>query len=226
MDISVIKVGGSLVQQPKKLRLLCKKIGEVSKEHRLVVIGGGGEFADVVRQLDVRFGLSNFAAHRMAILGIDQYGLMLADLIPNAATVDNVNSASELLERRGLPVFLPSKLFLEEDPLENSWDVTSDSIALYIAGQLRACRLLLVKDVDGIYTADPKKYSEAKLIEELSINELSALKQRTSVDVFMSKLLKKTQIQCYVVNGLYPKRIQSALEGKWALYTKISGEPF
>ena len=56
---------------------------------------------------------------------------------------------------------------LSEDPLENSWDVTSDSIAVYIADRLQV-KVLLVTDVDGVYTNDPKSNPEAKLIKKLS----------------------------------------------------------
>ncbi len=52
--------------------------------------------------------------------------------------------------------------------LENSWEVTSDSIAVYIAGQLHLEKVILVTDVDGIYTCNPKKHPDAKLIDELS----------------------------------------------------------
>jgi aspartokinase-like uncharacterized kinase len=51
------------------------------------VVPGGGEFADVVRCLDERFSLTCGVSHRMAILGMDQYGLLLSDLMPNSVTV-------------------------------------------------------------------------------------------------------------------------------------------
>ena len=63
-------------------------------------------------------------------------------------------------------------MFLE-DPLEKSWDVTSDSIAAYIANLLQAQKLLLVTDVDGIFYEDPKKKLDTKLIEELSAQRVT-----------------------------------------------------
>lgn len=224
MELSVIKVGGSIAQQPTKLRILCKRINELSQKFSLVVIGGGGEFADTVRQFDKRFCLSDLAAHRMAILAMDQYSLLLTDLIPNAVATERLEQTKELLNGGKLPVFLPSKLMFCEDPLANSWDVTSDSIALYLARRLVACKVLLVTDVDGVFTADPKVYQDAKLIENLSAGELSAMKQLTSVDRFLPNLLSQTHIDCYVVNGLYPERVAAVLEGKKAVYTKLSGK--
>ncbi len=107
--------------------------------------------------------------------------------------------------------------------LENSWDVTSDSIAIYIAGKLQAEKVILVKDVDGVYSADPKKFSDAKLIEKISVRKLSEMDNGTSVDKFLPKLLMQLKIECFVVNGLYPERMQAILEGLPAIYTIIQG---
>jgi hypothetical protein len=222
MEAVMVKVGGSLASQPEKLRVLCTKLTELSQEHKLVVIPGGGEFADVIRKLDKRFNLSPSASHSMAILGMDQYGLLLSDLLPNSRTIHKLEQLQETSDSGKLPVLLPSTFLFADDPLENSWDVTSDSIAAYVAGQLHATRLLLVTDVDGIYTLDPKKDPEAKLIKKLSAHDLLRMKKRTSVDKFLPKLLLQLQIECFVVNGLYPERVEAILNGQDTTCTVIS----
>src|SRR5664279_4627195 len=121
MNATVVKVGGSLALYPEKLRALCTKLSEISKKQKIIVVPGGGEFADVVRCMDEMFSLSCGVSHRMAILGMDQYGLLLSDLIPNSATVSKLEEAKCFLDSDGLPIFLPSNLMLSEDPLENSW---------------------------------------------------------------------------------------------------------
>lgn len=223
MNAAVVKVGSSLATCPEKLRNLCLKISEISKEHKLIVVPGGGEFADVVRRLDKRFHLSCNTSHRMAILGMDQYGMLLSDLTPFSVTTDKLEEIKYLLDINKLPIFLPSNLLLQEDPLENSWAVTSDSIAVYLAGKLQVTKVLLVTDVDGIYSNDPKTASDAKLIKNLFASELLVMKKRTSVDEALPKLLLKTPIDCYVVNGLFPERIKLILEGQDAIYTLIKG---
>ncbi len=221
MNATVVKVGGSIASFPERLRSLCLKLSEISKKHRLIVIPGGGEFADVVRNLDKMFSLSCSATHKMAILSMDQYGLMLSDLTPNSVIVCKLQEIKSILDLGRLPVFLPSKLFFDEDPLENSWNVTSDSIAVYIAHRLNVSRVLLVTDVDGIYTDDPKTNPKAKLIKKMSTNELLDMNARTSVDFALPKLLFKTPIDCYVVNGLFPERVEAVLEGQEHIYTLI-----
>ena len=222
MDATIVKVGGSLALYPEKLRVLCAKLSEISKKHRLIVVPGGGEFADVVRGLDERFNLSCESSHRMAILGMDQYGFLLSELIHNSSIVNQLENLQKVLDSPKLPIFLPSNLLLSKDPLENSWDVTSDSIAVYIAGRLQVRQVLLVTDVDGVYTCDPKKHSDAKLIKKLSAEQLLAMNKRTSVDKFLPILLLKLPIDCFVVNGLFPERVEAVLDGQEAVCTLIN----
>ena len=112
MNATVLKVGGSLALYPEKLKALCTGLSLSSKKHRLIVVPGGGEFADVARSLDKRFSLSCNASHKMAILGMDQYGLLLSDLIPNSVAVSKLEEIEYFLEMGKLPVILPSNLML------------------------------------------------------------------------------------------------------------------
>ena len=218
---AVIKIGGSLAEDPAALRALCNRLGEIAKKYRIVVVPGGAKFADVVREFDRRYAVSPGISHRMAILGMDQFGLLLSQIIPNSCATYLLNDAKQLSEIRVVPIFLPSRLMFQEDPLESSWDVTSDSIAAYVASRLHADKVILATDEDGIFTNDPKKHSDAKLISELSASELLKAVQRTSVDRFLPKLLLNTQINCYVVNGAYPERIEAILAGQHTICTLV-----
>ncbi len=225
MGLAVVKVGGSLAMYPQSLRTLCTKLVSLSKAHVFVVVPGGGEFADTVRTLDKRFSLSGSASHRMAILAMDQYGLMLSDLHAEFVVVSELRDVETALGNRKIPVFLPSKLLFKVDPLENSWHVTSDSIALYIAAQLKAQKLLLVTDVDGVYTSDPHKDQEANLLRHINPAALSEVSMRTSVDAALPKLLLQYPLECYVVNGLFSERIEAVLKGQDTVCTFISDKP-
>ena len=218
---TVIKIGGSLAEDPERLRALCAKLSEFAKKYAIVVVPGGGRFADVVRDFDKRFTLSSEISHRMAVLGMNQFGLLLSQIIPNSCATYLLNDAKQLSEIGVVPVFLPSRLMFKEDPLENSWNVTSDSISVYVASRLHVAKVLLVTDVDGIFTEDPRKHADAKLIGRLSAVETLKLKQRTSVDRYLPKLLLESPIDCYVVNGKHPERIAAILAGQQATCTLI-----
>ncbi len=218
---AVIKIGGSLAEDPERLRVLCAKLSEFAKKYAIVVVPGGGRFADVVRDFDKRFTLSSVVSHRMAILGMDQFGLLLSQIIPNSCATYLLGDAKQLSEIRIVPIFLPSRLMFREDPLENSWDVTSDSIAAYVASRSHVAKVLLVTDVDGVFTKDPKRHADAVLIERLSAEGLLKLNQRTNVDRYLPKLLLESPIDCYVVNGKHPERIAAILAGQQATCTLI-----
>lgn len=216
----VIKLGGSLALHPQKLKTLCLKLSELSRQHRLVVVPGGGEFADTVRHVDKRFTLPPQTSHKMAILGMDQYGFLLSDLMPNSSIVHNFE-LQKIFDSGKLALFLPSNYFFVEDPLENSWSVTSDSIAAFIAGKLCSPKLVLVTDVDGIYTRDPKKHPDAKLIRRLFAGDLLKMDEQTNVDSFLPKLLLQMKFDCFVVNGLFPERIEAVLNDQETVCTFI-----
>jgi hypothetical protein len=183
-------------------------------------VPGGSKFADAVRDFDQTYGLSNTVAHKMAILAMDLFGLFLSDITPNSYvsySLGNVKNSP----KRTLPIFLPSRFIFRKDPLEHSWDVTSDSIAAYIAGVLHAKKLILATDVDGIFSENPKKSSDARLIAEVSAKQLLSWNKRTSVDKTLPKLLLKTKLNCCVVNGKHPERIRAVLENKKSIYTHI-----
>lgn len=219
---AIIKLGGSLAENPERLRTLCHKLSELAKKYAVIVVPGGGRFADDVREYDQRFNLSNEVSHRMAILGMDQFGLLLSDIMPNSRVFRQLEDAEELSEAEIVPIFLPSRWIFQEDPLDNSWAVTSDSITVYFAGQVNAGKVVLVTDVDGVFTSDPKMYSDAKLIPSLAAKKLLTLNQRTSVDRYLPNLLLETQIGCYVVNGNYPERVEAVLAGQHTTCTYIS----
>jgi len=219
--VEVIKVGGSLAEDSVNLITLCQELGALAKSHKMLIVPGGGKFADVVREFYHNFDLTDTVAHKMAILSMDQFGLFLSSITPNSQTSYVLEEARRLSSTGILPIILPSNLMLQKDPLNHSWDVTSDSIAAYIAGLLLAKKLILVTDVDGVFTEDPKKDPNARMIEKLSVNELLDWNKRTSVDKFLPRILLKTRLDCYVVNGKHPERIKAILKGEKTLYTQI-----
>ena len=218
---SVLKVGGSLAENPVSLTKLCQELSVLAKDHRIVIVPGGNEFADTVRKLDKTYGLSDVVAHKMAIVAMDQYGLFLSDVIPDSYVSYALEEISNPVKDK-VPIFLPSQLMFREDPLENSWDVTSDTIAAYIASKLHSKKLVLVTDVDGVFSQDPKQNVDTKLIEELSAKELLGWNRRTSVDKTLPKMILETKIDCYVVNGKYPERIGLILENKRTVCTHVT----
>src|SRR2546421_560011 len=116
---------------------------------RLVIVPGGGPFAEAVREMFKRAKIGEDAAHWMAVLGMDQYAHALAARIPDAVLVDGAGGIAAALQAGRLPVLAPYRWLRAADPLPHSWDVTSDSIAAWCAGAVGARRVVLIKPADG-----------------------------------------------------------------------------
>lgn len=141
----VVKVGGSLLSTPEHLQPVLDAIGTAALIRPLLVVPGGGPFAETVRDVAGQFDLDDDAAHWMAVLAMDQYAHLLASRISAGTVVVGTRGMSIALEARRVPVLAPSQWLREADPLPHSWEVTSDSIAAWVAGQVRARHLVLVK---------------------------------------------------------------------------------
>lgn len=218
---AIIKIGGSLIEIPQAFKSLCLELSKIAQKHSILIIPGGGKFADIVRELDSKFNLPSLFSHRMAILAMDQYGLFLSQMIPDSRICDSFQEANKIVKSGKTVLFLPSKMLFENDPFNPSWDVTSDSISVYLAIKMQAKKAILVTDVDGIFDKNPKKYSDAKLLPEVSIQQLLNMKERTSVDKFLPSLLQKNSLDCFIVNGFFPMRISEILKTQRSVCTKI-----
>jgi 5-(aminomethyl)-3-furanmethanol phosphate kinase len=148
MDL-VVKVGGGLLADYPDFANTLEAIAAAAATLRIVVIPGGGVFADAVRLIDRQLTLSANAAHWMAILAMDQYAHVIASRLPMATLVESREAALEALTNGEIPVLAPSRWLKQADPLPHSWDVTSDSLAAWLAGELGATQLVLMKPAEA-----------------------------------------------------------------------------
>jgi 5-(aminomethyl)-3-furanmethanol phosphate kinase len=150
----VVKVGGALLAQSDDFDAVLDTIGAAARDRRLLVVPGGGPFADAVRDVDRRLQLADETAHWMAVLAMDQYAHLLADRLARGVLVADRAAIADALDAGHVPVLAPFAWLRRVDPLPHSWDVTSDSIAAWIAGALAARRLVLVKPAAAVGAPD------------------------------------------------------------------------
>jgi 5-(aminomethyl)-3-furanmethanol phosphate kinase len=143
--LKVIKIGGGLAAVPGALDRVCRAVGMSGCDHRILIVPGGGPFAETVREFDRAMAISPDAAHWMAILAMDQYAHVLAERIPGAALIEEPGALPQTLTSSGVAVLAPSRWMRSADVLPHTWEVTSDSIAAFVAGALDAARLILIK---------------------------------------------------------------------------------
>jgi aspartokinase-like uncharacterized kinase len=165
-----VKVGGALLARVGALELVARALeAELARGARLLVVPGGGPFAETVRAMDASHRLGDGAAHWMAILGMEQYAHLLVAHIPGARLVEHRRDLEAAYRASALPVLAPYRWLREADPLPHGWQVTSDSIAAWVAGQLGARRLILVKPVLGERAALVDPYFERALPSEVRV---------------------------------------------------------
>ncbi len=181
----VIKIGGSLMDVAEDILHILKQI-----ETSALIIPGGGVFANDVRAL----AIDGDAAHWMAIAAMDQYGWYLSRFGLHTTDVCALPS-------RGAKLFLPYTYLRECDPLPHSWDVTSDSISAWVAGQL-GCPLILLKSVDGV------------VFEGNLLPELSEERETDVIDPCCTAILKKYHTQAVILNGRVQERLFRYLAGE------------
>ena len=154
--ITVIKIGGGVIGVPTALDRVCALVSQTGRRRRILVVPGGGPFADLVREFDQSIRLSPDTAHWMAILAMDQYAHVLAERITGAVLVEEPGAILGATKPAGVAVLAPSRWMRSADVLPHSWEVTSDSIAAFIAGAVDAVRLVLIKPVaDPAEPVDP-----------------------------------------------------------------------
>jgi aspartokinase-like uncharacterized kinase len=188
----VVKLGGSLIHRAKEIVKEIVDYSDASGE-TILIVPGGSMFADMVRKVKA----SDETSHWMAILAMEQYGYYIADG-SEAKIVDNID-----IEDAGIYILLPYALLKKNDELPHTWDVTSDTIAAWVAHKLGA-RLIKLTDVDGIFL-------NGELKKELGAEEI--LEIETCVDGELPRYLIKNKMNCEILNGNCPGRLVNAFKG-------------
>ncbi|MGB8274655.1 MAG: hypothetical protein WCF16_05220, partial [Alphaproteobacteria bacterium] len=134
--LSVVKLGGSLAESGA-LRPWLQALSSL-RGAGLVIVPGGGPFADAVRRAQRLHGFSDEAAHRMALAAMEQFGLMLCDLAPALVPAATRQAIALAVARGDIPVWMPSRMLGKRADVRASWDVTSDSLAAWLASALEA----------------------------------------------------------------------------------------
>jgi aspartokinase-like uncharacterized kinase len=161
----VVKLGGSLLGSPELKRWL-----DVFTRHgdgKIVIVPGGGVFADAVRESQKLSGIDDVVAHQLAVRAMDQYGVLLAGLNPKLVTAESELEIAERGWQHRAIIWLPSKMVIADETIPANWQVTSDSLAARLASKLNADQLILVKS----QRPNADQVSMEKLIKDGTVDE-------------------------------------------------------
>jgi aspartokinase-like uncharacterized kinase len=149
MTVRVVKLGGSLAHSDELPKWL--DVVATNGAGRVVLVPGGGPWANQVRAAQKREGFDDRVAHRKALRAMEQFGKSLAGMRANLVPSSSLAEIHEVLHGYGIPVWMPFDMVVADKSIPESWDITSDSLAAWLAGGLNASALLLVKSlkIDG-----------------------------------------------------------------------------
>jgi aspartokinase-like uncharacterized kinase len=215
----VVKVGGSLF--PKKaIKLICS-----IKNTNSLIITGGGDFTNLIRKYDDEIDFSPDVTHNIAIESMSIISKLLNDKFDFTELAYSIEDAKKISDDGKIPILIVSDILKDLNPFEYSWDVTSDSISLFIS-QLLKSKLLIATNVDGIYTQKPT-LEGSEFIDEISAKNLLSFEE-SSIDLMLPNLLVKFGTDCFVVNGNFPERVLSIIKSDKTnynfKYTYIRGD--
>src|SRR6476619_5034530 len=118
---TVVKLGGSYAFSP-----FLKNWIDAVKDCAgcVVLVPGGGPFADAVRATQPRMGFDDMAAHHMAMLGMEQFGYALASFHRRLAVADSMEDLQRVLSDGNVPIWLPARMAMQAADIPQSWEVT------------------------------------------------------------------------------------------------------
>jgi aspartokinase-like uncharacterized kinase len=190
----VVKIGGGLLRDEglDGLRRACTEVNEVATRRPVLIVPGGGPFADAVRSVDAQVGFGDDVAHGLALRAMDQLGVLLMPMLPRAELL------TDLVAPRALGVLVVAPAFAGRPEVPASWAVTSDSLAVLAAAAIGAEETLLLKPVAGVLARWP---SDAPPLAELTAGELEALQDAgggRAVDAYLAEAVRRTGVEVVV----------------------------
>jgi dihydroneopterin aldolase len=191
--LAIVKLGGSHANGPHLKDWLAAIAAEAGS---IAIVPGGGPFADAVRTAQASIGYDDRAAHAMAMMAMAQFGCALTNLNPALRLAASRSAILRVLKKGKVPVWSPEPM-ARAAALPETRQLTSDSLAAWLAGALGAGRLLLVKH---------GRFEGAAI-------DAHALVARGVVDPLFPRYLKESGAQAWLAGPTDGIRLSEGLRG-------------
>jgi isopentenyl phosphate kinase len=257
----ILKLGGSVITRKEKpltanLRAIRRLASEISSAEvaPLILVHGGGSFGHpLAKRYAIKEGYKNKASQALGFALTHQAMVALNKLVVDALIDEKipavaVSPSSCIVAKSGRIATMsegPLKKLLQmgfvpilfgDAVLDSDLGFTilsGDQLIAYLAMQFNAKRIIVGIDVDGLYTADPKTDSSAKLVSHVTLKELKNMRQqieKTKVTDVTGGMLGKIEelmppvergIEVLIVNAAKPNNIYKALKSEKVTGTLI-----
>jgi len=225
-DLNVIKLGGqSIIDRGSQVVLpLLDEIVAARAEHQLLVLTGGGTRSRHAYTIALDLGMPTGVLAKLGASISEQNALMISILLAPHGGIkighDDVVKLPAYLALGVIPVMHAMPPYgLWEEPAERGRipPHRTDVGAFLTAEVMGARRCILVKDEQGLFTADPKKDPQAHFIPEIEVGDLLAQDLADlPVERAMLRALARARSvhEVLLVNGREPGTLTRALAGE------------
>ena len=251
----VVKLGTSTLAHAtghlniRRVEEICKVISDIKNAGDEVIMVSSGAIGMGVGKLSLKSRPTDIPT-KQAAAAVGQCELMytydklfseynhtVAQLLMTGADLKNDerhqnfnNTLNRLLELGAIPIINENDTVATEEIVIGD----NDTLAAIVAESVSADTLVLFSDIDGLYTADPHKYADAKLIAEVDkINDEimslaggkgSALGTGGMVTKLnAAKICMECGCDMIITNGAVPTSLYDIVEGK-NIGTKFIGK--
>ena len=251
----VIKVGTSTLTHAtghlniRRVEELCKVMSDIKNAgHEVIFVSSGaigmgvGKLGLHERPTDIPTKQAAAAVGQCELMYtydklFSEYNHIVAQLLITGSDIDDEvrhsnfsNTLSRLLELGAIPVINENDTVATEEIVIGD----NDTLAAIVAKSVKADLLILLSDIDGLYTADPRRDPEAKIIDVVRCVDDDILSMaggngtsRGTGGMVTKLTAAKICLDCgcdmIIANGNKPKKIYDMVEGK-PVGTRFTGK--
>jgi molybdenum storage protein len=225
-DVNVIQIGGHSIMDRGRSALLplLDEIVANQAEHRMIIGVGAGVRSRHIFSVGLDLGLPTGALAALSAKDSAQNAYMVSCLLAKhgfvyleAPFVVQLLPAMLAAARGAVFNGIPPYSLWEHPPLVGKLPPHGSDAGSYLVGEVFGARsVILIKDVDGIYTEDPKVDPSAEFIPEATAQEIIDRKLRTlPIEPVVLDLLTRAKLarSVRIINGLKPGNLTRALKG-------------
>lgn len=226
-DVNVIQIGGrSIIDRGRSALLpLLEEIVANQAEHRMIIGVGAGVRSRHIFSVGLDLGLPTGALATLSAKDAAQNAYMVSCLLAKhgfvyleAPFVVQLLPAMLAAARGAVFNGIPPYALWEHPPMVGKLPPHGSDAGSYLVGEVFGARsVIFLKDVDGLYTADPKTDPAAEFIPQASVQEITARKLPTlPIEPVVLDLLTKAKLarSVRIINGLKPGNLTRALHGE------------
>lgn len=215
MESIVINMGGSVILSDDIDKSFYKKLKDLliknSKKVRIYIVIGGGKIA----RLYIDYGRAqNLSEKILDQIGIDVTRLnakIFSDIIGISNNV--IPFTTEEAKKTDKPIVVMGGTIPGH---------STDMVGAELAKKVKASKLIIATNVDGVYDKDPNKYKDAKQLKEINIQVLidkygtgwSSAGKNVVIDGPALKIIKEAKLPTFVLNGKKLSELEKLLNNK------------